>query len=90
MASKSKDRVPFISVPFLQKEKNYEARGDDKMEHYVYYVSGGLVDGRTYEAGNTGKSFLSPLKELGEKTVLIENAKTNKNDSYHQYAKYSD
>ena len=30
------------------------------------------------------------MKELNEQTVLIENAKTNKNDSYHQHTKYDD
>lgn len=43
--------------------------------------------GRT---GNAAKSFKSPMKELNEQTVLIENAKTNKNDSYHQHTKYDD
>ena len=40
-----------------------------------------IVDSKIYETGNAAKSFKSPMKELNEQTVLIENAKTNKNDS---------
>lgn len=65
-------------------------RGDDKMGHYVHYIGGGIVDSKIYETGNAAKSFKSPMKELNEQTVLIENAKTNKNDSYHQHTKYDD
>ena len=63
---------------------------DDKMGHYVHYIGGGIVDSKIYETGNAAKSFKSPMKELNEQTVLIENAKTNKNDSYHQHTKYDD
>ena len=65
-------------------------RGDDKMGHYVHYIGGGIVDSKIYETGNAAKSFKSPMKELNEQTVLIENAKTNKNDSYHQHTKYDE
>lgn len=65
-------------------------RGDDKMGHYVHYIGGGIVDSKTYETGNAGKSFKSPMKELNEKTILTENVETNYNDSYHQHTKYSD
>ena len=60
------------------------------MGHYVHYIGGGIVDSKIYETGNAAKSFKSPMKELNEQTVLIENAKTNKNDSYHQHTKYDD
>ena len=42
------------------------------MQRYSHLVSGGLLDGRRYYVGNTGKSFASPMKELNEETVLIE------------------
>ena len=53
-------------------------RGDDKMGHYVHYIGGGIVDSKIYETGNAAKSFKSPMKELNEQTVLIENAKKKK------------
>lgn len=45
------------------------------MGHYVHYIGGGIVDSKIYETGNAAKSFKSPMKELNEQTVLIENAK---------------
>lgn len=60
------------------------------MQRYAHTVSGGLLEGRRYYVGNAGKSFASPMKELNEKTVLIEKPKENKNDSYRQHTKYDD
>lgn len=58
--------------------------------HYVQNVGGLQADERKYYAGNTGKYFASPMKELNEKTVLTEDALENHNDSYRQHTKYSD
>ena len=57
------------------------------MGHYVHYIGGGIVDSKIYETGNAAKSFKSPMKELNEQTVLIENAKTigfESNDEYNE------
>ncbi len=60
------------------------------MQRYSHMVSGGLLDGRRYYVGNTGKSFASPMKELNEETVLIEKTKGDNNDNYRQHTKYDD
>lgn len=53
---------------------------------YSYYISSPLIDGNHYGS----KQFASPLKELNEQTVLVENSEVNKNDSYSQKTKYDD
>ena len=53
--------------------------------NYTYYISSPLISGARYGS----KQFASPLKELNEQTVLIENCE-NKNDSYRQKTKYDD
>lgn len=44
---------------------------------------------KNYYSGR-GKHFASPLKELNEQTVFIENEEVNTNDSYRQQTKYDD
>ena len=53
--------------------------------NYIHYISNPLVNGSHY--GNRG--FASPMKELNDQTVLVENSE-NKNDSYRQRTKYDD
>lgn len=53
--------------------------------NYIHYISSPLVNGSHY--GNRG--FASPMKELNDQTVLVENSE-NKNDSYRQRTKYDD
>ena len=53
--------------------------------NYIHYISNPLVNGSHY--GNRG--FASPMKELNDQTVLVENG-DNKNDSYRQRTKYDD
>lgn len=52
---------------------------------YTHYINSPLVNGPHY--GNRG--FASPMKELNDQTVLVENGE-NKNDSYRQKTKYDD
>ena len=53
---------------------------------YHQYISSPLWEGRRY-----GKEqFFSPLKDMGEQTILIEKNEENKNDSYRQRTKYDD
>ena len=61
------------------------------MQHYITSVSGGLLDRKNYYyTGNTeSKSFFSPLKNLSEKTILVEEDSC-RNDSYRQHTKYND
>lgn len=50
------------------------------------YISSPLWEGRRY-----GKEqFFSPMKDMGEQTILIEKNEENKNDSYQQRTKYDD
>ena len=53
--------------------------------NYIHYISSPLVNGSHY--GKRG--FASPMKELNDQTVLVENSE-NKNDSYRQRTKYDD
>ena len=53
--------------------------------NYIHYISSPLVNGSHY--GNRG--FASPMKELNDQTVLVENGE-NRNDSYRQRTKYDD
>lgn len=53
--------------------------------NYTHYIISPLINGGHY--GNRG--FASPMKELNEQTILIENCE-NKNDSYRQKTKYDD
>lgn len=53
--------------------------------NYIHYISSPLVNGSHY--GNRG--FASPMKELNDQTVLVENGE-NRNDSYRQKTKYDD
>lgn len=59
------------------------------MRNNGYAISGALTDRERYYAGNTGKCFASPMKELNQKTVLTEDTNNN-NDSYRQHTKYND
>ncbi|MCH5267075.1 MAG: hypothetical protein J1E62_01920 [Lachnospiraceae bacterium] len=60
------------------------------MQNYVTYISGGLLDAKNYYKGNVpNKRYASPLKELGEQTILSEEA-DSRNDSYRQWSKYDD
>ena len=45
-----------------------------------------MWEGKRYGKGQ----FYSPLKDMREQTVLVENSKENKNDSYRQRTKYDD
>ena len=54
--------------------------------HYTHNISSPLINGVHYG----GKGFVSPMKELNEQTVLVENSRENKNDSYRQKTKYDD
>ena len=51
-----------------------------------HYINSTLKNGSHYGKG----CFASPMKELNEQTVLIENSRENKNDSYRQRTKYDD
>ena len=53
--------------------------------NYIHYISSPLVNGAHY--GSRG--FASPMKELNDQTVLVENGE-NRNDSYRQRTKYDD
>lgn len=53
---------------------------------YTYYISSPLIDGSHYGS----KQFASPMKELNEQTILVEDSAVNKNDSYRQKTKYND
>ena len=53
--------------------------------NHIYNITSPLTGGSHY--GNKG--FASPMKELNEQTVLVENCE-NKNDSYRQKTKYDD
>ena len=57
------------------------------MTNYVQTIGGTLVNGKKYNVENY---FLSPMKELYQKTVLVEDDKKNNNDSYRQHTKYND
>lgn len=54
--------------------------------NYSYYIGGSLVDAPHYGS----KLFASPMKEMNEQTVMVENCEENKNDSYRQKTKYDD
>ncbi|MCH5272514.1 MAG: hypothetical protein J1E35_02460 [Lachnospiraceae bacterium] len=54
--------------------------------HYYVSVGSPLLEGKRYGRGQ----FLSPLKDLREQRMLVENSKENKNDSYRQRTKYDD
>lgn len=54
--------------------------------NYTHYISSPLTDGPHYGK----KGFASPLKEMNEQTVLVENCEENKNNSYRQKTKYDD
>lgn len=53
---------------------------------YHQYIGSPLWEGKRYGNGQ----FFSPLKDMNEQTVLVENSKENKNDSYRQRTKYDD
>ncbi len=53
---------------------------------YRQYIGSPLWDGKRYGKGQ----FFSPLKDMNEQTILVENSKGNKNDSYRQRTKYDD
>lgn len=53
---------------------------------YQHYISSPLVEGNRYGS----KQFASPLKDMNEQTILIENSEEDKNDSYRQRTKYDD
>ena len=53
---------------------------------YHHYISSPLWGGNRYGKGQ----FYSPLKDMREQTILIENSEENKNDSYRQRTKYDD
>ena len=53
---------------------------------YTHYIGSPLINGSHYGSGR----FASPMKELNEQTVLVENCEENKNDSYRQRTKYDD
>ena len=55
--------------------------------NYVQAIGGTLVNGKKYNVENY---FVSPMKELCQKTVLTEDGKENINDSYRQHTKYND
>lgn len=57
---------------------------------YIHVIGGALANGKNYYVGSAGKCFASPMKELNQKTVLVEDAKENSNDSYRQHTKYND
>lgn len=57
------------------------------MTNYVQTIGGTLVNGKKYNVENY---FVSPMKELCQKTVLTEDGKENINDSYRQHTKYND
>lgn len=58
--------------------------------YYAHAIGGSLADGRNYYVHGAEKFFASPMKELNQKTVLMEEAKENNNDSYRQHTKYND
>lgn len=53
---------------------------------YHQFISSPLWEGKRYGKGQ----FYSPLKDMREQTVLVENSRENKNDSYRQRTKYDD
>lgn len=57
------------------------------MMNYVQTIGSTLVNGKKYNVENY---FVSPMKELYQKTVLVEDGKENNNDSYRQHTKYND
>ena len=46
--------------------------------NHTHYINSTLKNGSHYGKG----CFASPMKELNEQTVLVENSRENKNDSY--------
>lgn len=58
------------------------------MQHYYQSIDGGIYNNRYY-VGNTGRYFASPLKDIHEQTVLVEDEESH-NDSYRQKTKYDD
>ncbi|MCI8482874.1 MAG: hypothetical protein HFH41_00875 [Lachnospiraceae bacterium] len=54
--------------------------------NYTHDINSTLINGSYYGKG----CFASPMKELNEQTVLVENNRENKNDSYRQKTKYDD
>ncbi len=53
---------------------------------YQQYIGSSLWEGKRYGSGQ----FFSPMKDIREQTILIEDSKENKNDSYRQRTKYND
>ena len=53
---------------------------------YHQSISSPLWEGKRYGKGQ----FYSPLKDMREQTILVENSRENKNDSYRQKTKYDD
>ncbi len=53
---------------------------------YHHNISSPLWEGKRYGNGQ----FFSPLKDRNEQTILVENSRENKNDSYRQRTKYDD
>lgn len=54
--------------------------------NYTHYINSALINRSHYGKGR----FASHMKELNEQTVLVENSRENKNDSYRQKTKYDD
>ena len=54
--------------------------------NYTHYINSTLKNTSHYGKG----CFASPMKELNEQTVLEENSRENKNDSYRQKTNYND
>lgn len=53
---------------------------------YHHNISSPLWEGKRYGNGQ----FFSPLKDRNEQTILVEDSRENKNDSYRQRTKYDD
>ena len=53
---------------------------------YHQYIGSSLWEDKRYGSGQ----FYSPMKDIREQTILIEDSKENKNDSYRQRTKYDD
>lgn len=58
--------------------------------HYIHAIGGTLAEGKNYYVGSTDKFFVSPMKELNQKTELVEDEEENSNGSYRQHTKYND
>lgn len=53
---------------------------------YHQYIGSSLWEGKRYGNGQ----FFSPLKDMREQTILVEDSQKNRNDSYRQRTKYDD